>query len=69
MPTHLDDDNRLLHNIAYARLDQLHEHGNTALSRRVNLDSCLSNSADRFANEIDVDFRCVPDVRSRQSSN
>jgi hypothetical protein len=57
---HLDNDNRLLDDIAHARRDEVEENVDAAFGRGFDFDCAVANGFDCTADKVDVGFRCVP---------
>jgi hypothetical protein len=52
--SHLDNNHCFLHDVADPGLDQVHQHVYASLSRRINLDGCLSNGLDGSSYKVHI---------------
>ena len=65
---HLDDDDRLLDDVADARRDEVEQDVDAALCGLLDLDGALTDGPDRLAHEVDVDLGRVPARAGTRSS-
>ena len=62
--TDLDNNDSFLNDITDPRVDEIQQHVHTSLSGLVDLDRTLSDSSDRPPDKVDINLRCIPELKS-----